>query len=166
MLSPLQLAKKWAAHRPQKLASASPAGAPLLFLHDKFSGNKFLVDTGAALSVFPHRSSSPPSGPPLVAADGRSIPSWGRKQFRLSFSNLCFSHDFVLAGVSTPIIGLDFLQDNALLVDTAGSRILTSAGGELSAVSGSDVFLPVVPSQSIHFTHGSKKTIDVISRSF
>ena len=86
MLSALQLVKKRPAHRPQKLASVSPAGAPLIFLLDTVSRKKFLVDTGAAVSVFPHRSSLPASGPPLVAADGRPITSWGKCTLSLSFS--------------------------------------------------------------------------------
>ncbi len=145
MLSPLQLAKKRSAHRPQKLASASPAGAPLLFLQDSFGGQRFLVDTGAAVSVFPHSSPLRSSGPPLVAADGRPISSWGRCKLQLCFSGHVFKHDFLLANVAVPIIGLDFLRDNVLLVDTAGSRILTSAGGELSAHSKSDGFSVYLP---------------------
>ena len=132
MFPSLQLGKKRPARRPQKLASASPAGVPLLYLKDACSGSVFLVDTGVALSVFPHSSASPSSGPPLVAADGRSIPSWGCRILKLDFNGVKFSHKFVLAGVSSPIIGLDFLRDYALLMDTAGSRILTSASGELS----------------------------------
>ena len=133
MLPPLQLVKKRPARRPEKLASASPAGVSLLFLRDDITGDKFLVDTGAALSVLPHTSSRPTSGPSLVAADGRPISSWSHCRRQLSFSGVTFSHKFLLAAVATPIVGLDFLRDNALLVDTAGSRVLTSAGGELSA---------------------------------
>ena len=139
------MVKKRQTRRPENLASASPVGASLLFLCDSLSGQRFLVDTGAAVSVFPHTSTLPSSGPPLVAADGRPIASWGRRQLQLSFSGNTFSHSFLLAGVASPIIGLDFLRDNALLVDTAGSRILTSAGGELSAVARVDGFAPLGP---------------------
>ena len=133
MFSALQLAKKRSAHRPEKLASASPAGVPLLYLRDSVTGREFLVDTGAAVSVFPHQSSLHSSGPPLVAADGRPIASWGKCRLNVCFSGRKFAHDFLLAGVTVPILGLDFLRDNVLLVDTAGSRVLTPAGGELSA---------------------------------
>ena len=96
MLPAVQLGKKRAARRPQKLASASPAGASLIFLSDSVSGKRFLVDTGAALSVFPHISKRPSFGPKLIGADGRPIPAWGRQQMRLSFSGTVFSHEFVL----------------------------------------------------------------------
>ncbi len=145
MLPALHLSKKRPAHRPQELASASPVGAPLIFLRDNVSGKKFLVDTGAAVSVFPHRSSFPASGPPLVAADGRPIASWGKCTLQLSFSGHLFAYEFLLASVAVPIIGLDFLRDNVLLVDTAGSRILTSAGGELSACNASSLLASVGP---------------------
>ena len=41
----------------------------LIFLQDSVSKQQFLVDTGAAVSVFPHRSSAATSGPLLAGAD-------------------------------------------------------------------------------------------------
>jgi hypothetical protein len=49
----------------------------LVFLQDNNSNQKFLVDTGAPVSVLPHTESAAPSGPPLAGADGKTIPSWG-----------------------------------------------------------------------------------------
>ncbi len=46
----------------------------LVFLQDSKTKQKFLVDTGAAVSVLPHTSTEPSSGPPLFGADGKSIP--------------------------------------------------------------------------------------------
>jgi len=89
----------------------------MVFLKDETSGHDFLVDTGAAVSVLPHRSSSPPSGPALVAADGRGIASWGRTTKRLVFGALSFLVSFILAAVSKPILGVDFLAANRLLVE-------------------------------------------------
>jgi hypothetical protein len=61
----------------------------LVYLQDSSSEQHFLVDTGAAVSVFRHRSSAAPSGPPLTGgADGHSIPSWGTVRKTLSFG-LC-----------------------------------------------------------------------------
>jgi hypothetical protein len=89
----------------------------MVFLKDDTTGIDFLVDTGAAVSVLPHRSASPPSGPALVAADGRSIASWGRETRRLVFGASSFLVSFILAAVSKPILGVDFLAANRLLVD-------------------------------------------------
>jgi len=57
----------WAAQYPRQ-----PNLSPGLYY-----GKKFLVDTGAAVSVLPHRSAAPSSGVPLTGADRRPIASWG-----------------------------------------------------------------------------------------
>jgi hypothetical protein len=86
------------------------AGGELLYLTDSFSGKQFLVDSGAARSVYPHRSALRSSGPSLVGADGRPIASWGTRRLRLQFGQ----HDLVLhacgrrlipaAAVSVPLL--------------------------------------------------------------
>jgi hypothetical protein len=53
-----------------------PANAGLIFLTDELINDRFLVDTGATLSLIPCTSNSSPSGPLLKGADGQSIPSW------------------------------------------------------------------------------------------
>jgi cleavage and polyadenylation specificity factor subunit 1 len=108
----------------QQLASTSPAGGTLIWLKDEVSGQLFLADTGAARSVFPHKSTAAVSGPALVAADGRPIPAWGNKQLTLQFGQRKFQFSFILAGVATPIIGLDFLAAHRLFVDAAAGRVL------------------------------------------
>jgi cleavage and polyadenylation specificity factor subunit 1 len=96
----------------------------LVFLKDETSGKEFLVDTGAAVSVLPHKSPAPPSGPPLVAADGRGIASWGRVTKRLVFGASSFIVSFILAAVAKPILGVDFLAANRLLVDPFKKTVL------------------------------------------
>jgi hypothetical protein len=51
-------------------------GGRLIFLCNRISGQSFLVDTGAAHSVLPHRSSAPPSGRNLVTAARSRQDSW------------------------------------------------------------------------------------------
>jgi hypothetical protein len=41
------------------------------------TNDKYLVDTGATLSIVPCSQNSSPSGPLLKGADGQPIPSWG-----------------------------------------------------------------------------------------
>ena len=96
----------------------------LVFLKDGTSGQEFLVDTGAAVSVLPHRSSTPSCGPALIAADGRGIASWGRTTKRLVFGASSFICSFILAAVSKPILGVDFLAANRLLVDPFNRTVL------------------------------------------
>jgi hypothetical protein len=57
----------------------------LVYLQDRTTEQRFLVDTCAAVSVFPHRSAAAPSGLPLTGADSRSIPSWGSVKKTLNF---------------------------------------------------------------------------------
>ena len=121
---------------PLRQVGGSPAGVfppsrpstpdSLLYLQDRLSSRRFLVDTGAARSVFPHRSSTPSSGPVLSAADGNSIKSWGLRTLPLQFADRHFSWDFILADVDRPILGSDFLVHHKLIVDMAGQQLLDS----------------------------------------
>jgi hypothetical protein len=89
----------------------------LVYLQDCKSHTKYLVDTGAAVSVLPHSSSLPSSGQPLTGADGKSIASWGTVTRSLCFGIRTFLCTFILAAVSKPILGTDFLAAHFLLVD-------------------------------------------------
>ena len=54
-------------------ATTPTAGDNLIYLKDSRTHTRYLVDTGAALSLLPHRSPEPASGPPLVSASGLPI---------------------------------------------------------------------------------------------
>jgi hypothetical protein len=107
----------------------------LVYLHDTKTKQKFLVDTGAALSVLPHTSQQPSTGPPLSGADGKSIPSWGSVKKTLNFGVHTFLCTFILAAVSKPILGVDFLSANRLLVDPHFGQVLDATS--LDPISGS-----------------------------
>jgi predicted aspartyl protease len=98
----------------------------LLHVTDRSSQRRFLVDTGASYSILPYRSADIPSGPPLMGPDGTSIPCWGRRRVQLEFGRRRFTWDFLLAAVSFPIIGVDFLKHFKILVDPANGRLLSS----------------------------------------
>jgi hypothetical protein len=51
------------------------ANAGLMFLTDELTNDRYLVDTGATLSIVPCNQNSSPSGPLLKGADGQPIPS-------------------------------------------------------------------------------------------
>jgi Reverse transcriptase (RNA-dependent DNA polymerase)/RNase H-like domain found in reverse transcriptase/Integrase zinc binding domain/Integrase core domain len=99
----------------------------LIYLRDSISGGTFLVDTGAAVSVFPHR------GPPAAAdrflsgPDNKPILSWGKLQKKLCFGGQFYSCTFILAAVARPILGVDFLAQHKLLVDAAAHRVISAA---------------------------------------
>jgi cleavage and polyadenylation specificity factor subunit 1 len=99
----------------------------LIYLQDSSTNQRYLVDTGAAVSVLPHSSKSPSSGQPLSGADGRRIPSWGTVSKKLTFGFKTFLCSFILAAVAKPILGVDFLAQHHLLVDPFSQQVLDAA---------------------------------------
>jgi hypothetical protein len=85
----------------------------LVYLQDTKTSQKFLVDTGAAVSVLPHTSRQPSSGQPLAGADKKPISSWGTVKKSLTFGLKTFLCTFILAAVSKPILGVDFYLPTA-----------------------------------------------------
>jgi hypothetical protein len=107
----------------------------LIHVLDENSGVKFLIDTGAAFSCLPHHSSATPSGPSIRGPDGRSISVWGERLLHLQFSGRRFVWKFLLANVSFPILGIDFLTNFDLKVHPAGKCLeLTEYGGTVTTV--------------------------------
>jgi len=79
----------------------------------------------------PHQSRDTPAKEPrLVGPDGLPIRCWGEERQRLRFSGRTFEWDFLLADVSFPILGVDFLGTNKLLVDVAGDKLVDSTTGD------------------------------------
>jgi hypothetical protein len=121
-------------HTPGKLGSRRGVNSlgGVTYLTDSLSGTRFLVDTGAAVSVLPYTGtrSCPAThgGPSLAGADGTSFKSWGKIYRTVSFGGRRFPDvPFVQAAVNKPILGADFFSQHKLLVDTAGSRVLDAA---------------------------------------
>jgi RNase H-like domain found in reverse transcriptase/Reverse transcriptase (RNA-dependent DNA polymerase)/Integrase core domain/Integrase zinc binding domain len=112
--------------RPAAAGGQLNAIGGLTCLRDDTSCSSFLVDTGAAVSVLPHHSTSPPSTTTLTGADGRPIPSWGATTRQLCFGARMFLCTFILAAVSRPILGSDFLSKYRLLVDSFSRTVLCS----------------------------------------
>jgi hypothetical protein len=101
----------------------NPLGS-LIFLQDSVSNQQFLVDTGATVSVFPHRSSAASSCPLLSGAEGKPISAWGKVTKKLNFGLHTFIVSFILAAMSKPILGIDFLSAHCLLVDPFSRAVL------------------------------------------
>jgi hypothetical protein len=99
----------------------------LFYITDSVSSRRYLVDTGSAFSIMPWESTDTPSGPSLTAADGRLIPCWGERSCTVTIAGVARRWNFLLAWVSFPIIGIDFLQHHGLLVDVANLRLLPGA---------------------------------------
>ncbi|GFW65381.1 transposon Tf2-8 polyprotein [Trichonephila clavipes] len=99
-----------------------------LFLLDRKSGQKFLIDSGSEIFVippFPTMNKSPQSNFSLFAANNTKIPAYGmvRKELNLGLRRP-FIWTFIIADVSSPIIGADFLKHFNLLIDLKKKRLV------------------------------------------
>lgn len=99
----------------------------LLYVRDSNSGRNFLIDTGARVSVFPACGAdtrSGRSGPALEAANGTVIRSFGTRNIPLKLDSCNCPWDFVIANVTQPLLGADFLCAYNLMVDVKGQRLV------------------------------------------
>ena len=92
-----------------------------LFVLDHATKTPFLVDSGADLSVYPKRLVRGPlkrTKFDLCAANGTIIPTFGSTAITLDLGlRRDFSWNFVIAQISKPIIGADFISHYGLLID-------------------------------------------------
>jgi hypothetical protein len=105
-------------------AMSFPTNAGLIFLKDDLTGDNFLVDTGATLSVVPHNAKVSPSGPTLNGANGLPIPTWGTVTKNVRFQGKTFKHTFLQAAVAGPILGIDFLKQFNVTIAPAANKVL------------------------------------------
>ena len=100
----------------------------LLHIRDPISGDQFLIDTVAEVSVVPptsnERSRPRPTRTGLVAANGSPIKSFGTRQSSIKLNNQLYSWKFHIADVHQAILGADFLQAKGFLVDLKRRRII------------------------------------------
>ena len=90
----------------------------LVHITDQLTGRRYLVDTRASFSLVPQQSRAPTIAPRLVGPNGAAINCWGETTLQLRFSTAPFNGGS--CAVTFPILGMDFLCANNLLVDTAG----------------------------------------------
>ena len=99
-----------------------------LFVTDQDSKIRFLVDTGADLCVFPRTMVREPrekSTYELWAATETTIATYGIITLTLNLGlRRVYTWKFVIADVSKPIIGVDFLAHYELLVDVRNHQLL------------------------------------------
>lgn len=79
------------------VAAGHQQNNPLLFVPDRHSGRRFLVDTGAQISVIPASiadKNSGRSGPSLMAANGTPIRTYGTRSIPLTFNAHFFRVEF------------------------------------------------------------------------
>lgn len=92
-----------------------------IIINDKHLNLKYLIDTGEDVSVLPanfaeniHRK---PTNKSLFAANGTPIPIYGEKRITVDLGlRRQFTWNFLVADVTRPIIGMDFLRCYGLLI--------------------------------------------------
>ena len=112
-------------------SSGTDSPSRLFYIHDRISGTKFLVDTGAEVSILPAGSRLVTKGNPasvkLQAVNHSPINTYGQQSLTLDLGlRRTFRWIFVVADLPIPIIGADFLREFGLLVDVK-HRKLTDA---------------------------------------
>ncbi len=85
-----------------------PANAGLIFLTDELTNDRYLVDTGATLSIVPCTSIAGSSGPLLKGADGQPIPFWGFVQKPFNFRASCSQPNVCKPQWQVPYLALIF----------------------------------------------------------
>ena len=120
----------------------------MLYIYDPLSKTKFLVDTGAEISVLP-ATFSQKSLPPvahLYAANGTKIPVYKRQTIKLELNlRRSFEWTFYVAAIPQAILGADFLSHFSLFVDIKNAKILDST----TLLS---IFAEVRPEESTHIS--------------
>lgn len=114
----------------QAAASNSEITTRRLFVRDPLTKLKFLIDTGADVSVIPYNpndSLPKQTDTNLCAANGSLIKVFGSKLLELSLDlRRNFRHSFLVATVNRPIIGADFLSKFGLIVDLKNKKLVDS----------------------------------------
>ena len=115
----------------QPLTATSDTGlqpSRLFYVTDKTTGFRFLVDTGAEVSVIPpspadrkHRQDSFT----LQAVNHTSIATYGQRSLTLNLRlRRTFRWIFIIADVKSPILGTDFLRNYSIIVDVKHNKLL------------------------------------------
>ncbi|UYV65647.1 hypothetical protein LAZ67_3004951 [Cordylochernes scorpioides] len=98
-----------------------------LFVTDKNTGLRFLVDSGADISIIPPKDKNrmPSSDYKLYAANGTEIVTYGTKVRNLDIGlRRQFQWPFVIANTNRAIIGADFLSNFGLIIDIKNKRLI------------------------------------------
>ena len=109
--------------------TASVAGLKdsLFYVYEKFTNCRFLVDTGAEVSVLPASAldtHAAQQGPTLTAANGTRIRTYGNRTIPVHLSGGIYKWSFIIADVARPLLGADFLRSKSLLVDLTHKRLI------------------------------------------
>ena len=102
----------------------------LFNITDKISNHKFLVDTGAEISVIPPNKSDRHCRSltfTLQAANDTQIHTYGQRSLTLNLNlRRPYRWIFTVADIKQPILGTEFFQHHGLLIDIRHKTIIDS----------------------------------------
>ncbi|GFW65385.1 transposon Ty3-I Gag-Pol polyprotein [Trichonephila clavipes] len=111
----------------------------LLFIQEELTNTQFLFHTGAEISVIPHTPQEKRfiAKIKLFADNGTQIKTYGQKLLKLDFElRRAHNRPIVIVDVTKPMIGIDFLAQFNLLVDSKNRKAMDGITS-LSAVGNS-----------------------------
>ena len=117
-------------HRPYIISSVDASSPKTFYVNDSRMGRKFLVDSGAAVCVFPASPEDLRRGTvstsTLAAANGSTIRSFGKRIIPLALgkNGQLFTQELFLADVTYPIIGADFFHHHRIGIDLWRRRLV------------------------------------------
>jgi len=124
-----------------------------VFVSNTRTGQQFLVDSGAEISVLPPTAGARlASDIVLTAANGTRIKTYGPKTLRLCLGvKPTYAWTFEMADVARPIIGADFLHYFGLLIDVKNNRLIDpSDQNVIQTISVDDVSAPALVVSHTH----------------
>lgn len=138
-----------------------PCTTNRLCVFDRDTRERFLVDTGADISVLAATSKSKMTAPStyrLFAANNTPINTYGEKTLRLNLGlRRSFLWKFVVADVKTSILGADFLRHFKLLVDLHKKKLIDNVT-ELSV----DAFETTNGEETVHIISTDQVYHDIL----
>ena len=120
--------------RPPRPIAAAATVSTVMYIYDKEINTRFLIDSGADLSLLPATAADRVSrgqAPPLTAANGSAINSFTRKTIQLQLNGKRYSADFITADVPSAILGADFLRRHKLLIDMSNRCLIDTTDGSI-----------------------------------
>lgn len=96
-----------------------------LFISDRKTKIQYLIDSGADFSVIPPNNKNLPHQSLMYAANGSPIKCYGTKIISIDLGlRRQMTWEFVIADVTKPIIGADFLYEYDLLIDVRRKKLI------------------------------------------
>ena len=95
----------------------------LLFVKDSRNPKRWLVDGGSSASIEPPSAEQRAAGPStsyLQAANGTKIACYGQRQEKISLGDRTYDCNLIIADVTQPILGSDFLASSYLAPQSPG----------------------------------------------